>query len=368
MDSGEFQELVESARGVISSDAVDYCVGGAGDERTLRRNTAKLDRLAFVPRMLNAPTEPDLTVRATGGTLSAPVLVAPMGLQALYHPRGEAETARAAASLGLGHCLSTFSSADAHEVADASTEAGGGLRWRQIYVLRDSGLTRSLVQEAEEYGYRALVCTVDVPAVGRRNRDRANGFDRFAAAPPAILKNPEFRRLASTVVGGPREALGHVFPNRQCGWDDIEEIAAATRLPVLVKGVLHPQDARRAISAGASGVVVSNHGGRQLGRSVSSVEALPGIRQALDELSGPEGEVPVYLDSGVRGGEHAAVALSLGARAVLVGRPVLLALAVHGHDGVVRALRDMVDELRLTMALVGAATPGALRDVQVVGD
>src|SRR5690606_14243312 len=152
----------------------------------------------------------------------------------------EAATAGAAAALGLGHCLSTFSSADAGEVAEASAEAGGGLRWRQIYVLRDRGLTRSLVEEAEEFGYRALVCTVDVPTVGRRNRDRANGFDRFAVAPPAILKNPEFLRVSSSVVGGPKDALDSVFPNRQCGWDDIEDIASSTSLPVLVKGVLDP--------------------------------------------------------------------------------------------------------------------------------
>ncbi|GCB47965.1 alpha-hydroxy acid oxidase [Streptomyces sp. NL15-2K] len=357
MDSGEFQKLADAARKAVGAGPLDYCLGGAGDESTLRRNTGMLDRYAFVPRMLGAPVTPDLTVRVTGGTLSAPVLVSPMGLQSLYHPGGEVETARAAASLGLGHCLSTFSSMDA---ADVAAQAGDGLRWRQIYILRDHGLTHALVQEAEDHGYTALVCTVDVPTVGRRNRDRANGFDRFALAPPAIVKSPAFRKLSAEVPGSPQEVLDSVFPHPECTWDDVARLVSSTRLPVLVKGVLHPQDARLAVAAGASGVIVSNHGGRQLGRSISSIEALPGVRAELDD------DIPVYVDSGIRGGEHAAVALALGARAVLVGRPVLLALAAEGHDGAVRVLREIVDELRLTMRLVGATTPDRLRQAALV--
>ncbi|WP_165975546.1 alpha-hydroxy acid oxidase [Actinomadura rubrisoli] len=358
MKGAGLEDLIRAARETAGAAAVDYCLGGAGDESTVGRNTAAIDRLVFVPRVLRAPGEPDLSVRVTGGELAAPLLVSPMGLQGLYHRGAEVETARAAASLGLGHCLSAFSSAGPAEVAAG---AGPGLRWRQVYVLRDWELTRHLVEQAEEGGFRAVVCTVDVPVVGRRDRDRANGFDRFSVEPPAIVHSAAFKRLHRERGGDPRDVLDSVFPYPESTWDDVGRVIASTGLPVLVKGILHPDDARRAHELGAAGVIVSNHGGRQLDRCVSSIEALPAVHRAVGDV------IPVYFDSGVRTGTHVALALALGARAVLVGRPLLLALAAGGEEQVAARLEDMVSDLGHTMRLVGAASPAGLRRINVLG-
>jgi len=344
--------------GGTAAHVYDYREGGAGDERTVRANTEDLDALGLVPRMLRGVVRPDLRTTVVGGELTAPLLVSPMGLQAMYHPGAEAVSAAAAAELGLGFCLSAMSSADADTVRAA---ARPGLLWRQVYLLGEDRLTHQLIDDAERLGFSALVCTVDVPVLGRRSRDQHNGFDRFAAFPPALVSSPAFRELVAERGQDPRAVLDSVFPNPACTWDDLAAVVRRTRLPVLVKGVLDPRDARRALEAGAAGIVASNHGGRQFDRSPSAVGALPGIRDAVAD------EVPVYLDSGVRSGTHAAVALALGASAVLVGRPVLRALAAGGRAGVVTALRSVRDELSHVMTLVGAHRPEELRDVRVVG-
>jgi isopentenyl diphosphate isomerase/L-lactate dehydrogenase-like FMN-dependent dehydrogenase len=341
----------------MTDGALDYCMGGAGDERTMHRNTELLDQLVLVPRMLRAEPEPVLRTSVVGGEIAAPVLVSPMGLQALAHPAAEAATAAAAAGLGLGHCLSTFSSVSP---ADVVSQAGPGLRWFQLYILRDPGLTAYLVGEAERLGFAAIVCTLDVPVVGRRTRDETNGFDRFAVAPPAVVRAAPFRALQAERGCSAKQLLDAVFPNPSCTWDDVATLIGSTDLPVLLKGILHPADARRAVAVGAAGIVVSNHGGRQFDRSVTSVEALPGICQAVD------GAIPVYFDSGVRDAAHIAVTLALGAEAVLVGRPVLVALAAAGPEGVSALLRDLTADLGQIMRLVGAASPRELRDVGAI--
>ena len=329
--------------------ALDYCFGAAGDEATMARNEAMLDRSVLVPRVLaGGPADPAVTV--TGGSITAPVLVAPMGLQGLLDPRAETVAARAAAEAGLGFCLSTFSSASAAEVAATAP----GLRWRQVYLTREPDLTRYLVEEAEQLGFQAIVVTVDVPVVGRRNRDLANGLDRFTAAPPALVHSEPFRRLMAERGVEARDLLAEIFPNPSTTWADVAELSGRTRLPVLLKGILHPEDARRALEAGAAGIVVSTHGGRQFDRSISSVEALPAVVAAV----GPD--VPVYLDSGVRRPAHVAVALALGARAVLLGRPVLTALAGGRAEEVGALLRGFREELVHIMTLLGARRPADL--------
>jgi isopentenyl diphosphate isomerase/L-lactate dehydrogenase-like FMN-dependent dehydrogenase len=336
--------------------AADYCFGGAGDESTMARNEAVLDRYVLVPRMLRGTARPRLATEVAGGRIEAPLFVAPMGLQGLLHPDAEAATAAAAAAAGVGFCLSTFCSRTPDEVVSA---AGPGLRWFQLYVLREPQLTEHLLDEAARLGFDAVVCTLDVPVVGRR-RVVAGGFDRFAAAPPGLVRSAPFRELAAR-LGLPAEAvLDRVFPYPECTWADIAALIASTPLPVVLKGILHPDDARRAVDIGAAGVVVSNHGGRQFDRSITSVEALPGV---LDAVGGAR---PVYLDSGVRTATHAAVALALGARAVLLGRPVLAALAEGGRDAVTAVLRSVVDDLAHVMTLVGATRPADLARADAV--
>lgn len=344
MSVGNYEELAAAARGIVAPEVVDYCMGGAGDERTVARNVAMLDRLAFIPRMLHDAGTPQLSVEVTGGTISAPLLVAPMGLQGMYHEVAEAETAAAAAGAGVGFCLSTFSSADAQEVV---TRAGDGLRWRQLYLLREPAMTRYLVEQAENLGFRAIVCTVDVPVVGKRGRDRANGFQRFSVAPPALVKTEVFQQLNERRGQDPQDTLDDIFPNAAITWGDFEALVSSTRLPVLIKGILHPDDARRACDAGASGIIVSNHGGRADEAGRSTIESLP-------EIIKVSGNMPVLIDSGFRRGTDIVKALCMGAKGVAMGRPYLWGLGAFGQPGVERVLQILRTELKVAMQQIGA--------------
>ncbi len=342
-----FDALVSAARQRVPAHALDYCLGAAGDERARDGNVAAFDALALVPRVARAVGEVELRTPVTGGVLDAPLLVAPMGLQALLHPRAEAATAAAAARAGIGFCLSTFSSVGPGDVVAA---AGPGVRWFQLYILKDRGLTRHLAEQARGHGFSAIVCTLDVPAAGHRPRDLANGLDRFAAAPPALASDPRLLEFSRGLGLPAKDAIGRLFPNPDCDWDDVSDVISAAGLPVLVKGVLHPDDARLARDAGAAGVVVSNHGGRQLDRVIPSAEALPRIRAAVGD------GLPVYVDSGVRRPAHVAAALALGADAVLIGRPVLMALAAGGQDLVETYLRDFIAQLADVMRMAGVTS------------
>ncbi|MGW8727075.1 alpha-hydroxy-acid oxidizing protein [Streptomyces sp. NPDC055808] len=343
----------ERAKVLMAEAAFDYCAGAAGDESGMRRNVERLDALTLTPRVLC-----DVSERSTGTELfqkrlAAPVLVTPMGLQALCHPDAEVATASAATSLDLGFTLSMFSSRPVEEVA----EAAPGL-WQQIYLLRERAVSWSMLRRAEDAGAGAVVCTVDVPLVGRRKRDARNGFRRFDAAPPAIIQDPCFvdlleqRRRRSPLTAA--ELVSDLFPDPSVSWADMAELRSRTRLPLVVKGILHPEDAVRAVDAGADAIQVSTHGGRQSDRHVASVDALPDVVAAVGD------RVPVLFDSGVRNGAHIASALALGARAVLVGRPVLWGLASGGRDGAESALRSLLDELEHAMGLLGASSVAGL--------
>jgi isopentenyl diphosphate isomerase/L-lactate dehydrogenase-like FMN-dependent dehydrogenase len=341
---------IDQARAAMADFAFDYCNGGAGDESGLRRNIERLDAITFVPRVLRDVSRPDTAVEVLGSRLSAPLLVAPMGLQALCHPEAEVATAAATWSLGLGTCLSTFSSRSVEEV----TAGGAGPLWQQIYLLRDRSVSWSLVERAEAAGATALICTADVPVAAARRRDIRNGFRRFEAAPPALIHDPRFTELLAArqrqdPAFPPATLVDELFPDPAVTWDDLAELRSRTRLPVILKGVLHPRDAARAVDAGVDAVLVSTHGGRQGDRHIAAIDALPGVLAAVAD------RVPVLLDSGVRRGSHIVAALALGATAVLVGRPVLWGLATLGQAGVRTVLETLIDEMTRTMRLLGAS-------------
>jgi isopentenyl diphosphate isomerase/L-lactate dehydrogenase-like FMN-dependent dehydrogenase len=312
-----------------------YYAGGAGDEVTLRDNVEAYRRWQLRPRVLVDVAEPSTATTVLGRPVSMPVLVAPMAYQRLAHPEGEVAMARAAAAVETIMCLSTLATSTAEEVA-----ATGVPRWFQLYVFRDTGITRQLVDHARETGFEALVVTVDAPVLGHRERDVRHGFSI-----PFDMPVPALGRGGVTPV----EALA--LMSRSLTWKDIEAFAASAGLPVVVKGVLTAEDARLACEHGAAALVVSNHGGRQLDGVAATIDVLPEVVEAV------EGRIEVLVDGGIRRGADVVKALALGARAVLVGRPVLWGLAVEGEEGARNVLELLRDELELALQLVGARTP-----------
>jgi isopentenyl diphosphate isomerase/L-lactate dehydrogenase-like FMN-dependent dehydrogenase len=273
-----------------------------------------------------------------------PILVAPVAFQLLAHPDGEAGMARAAGAAGTVLCLSSLTSTRPAEVAEA---APGGRRWMQVYLFRDRGVTRAMIEEAAEAGYEALLLTVDAPYAGRRERDLRAGFQVPAEVrAPAIEAAVGHRSLTTA------EVFALVDPS--ITWMDLERLCGEYQLPILVKGLITGEDAALAVEHGAAGVVVSNHGGRQLDNAPATIDALPEVVEAVD------GRIPVLLDGGVRRGTDVAIALAIGAEAVLVGRPALWGLAVDGEAGARRVLEMLAEELRLALALLGCPQPSAL--------
>jgi isopentenyl diphosphate isomerase/L-lactate dehydrogenase-like FMN-dependent dehydrogenase len=288
----------------------------------------------------------EISARCTilGTELEMPILVAPVAFQQLAHRDGEAGMARAAAAAGTVICLSSLTSTRPAEVAAAAPE---GKRWMQVYLFRDRGVTRAMVQEAAEAGYGALLLTVDAPYAGRRERDLRTGFQV-----PAEIRAPAIEAAVGHRSLTMAEVLGLVDPS--ITWDDLDRLCAEFDLPVLVKGLITGEDAALAVEHGAAGVVVSNHGGRQLDNAPATIDALPEVVEAV------AGRIPVLIDGGIRRGTDVAVALGLGAEAVLVGRPALWGLAWDGEAGARRALELLAEELRLALALLGAPEPSAL--------
>jgi lactate 2-monooxygenase len=353
----------DRAREVLSDAAFAYVEGSAGSERTAAANRAAFARWRLVPRMLTDVAERDLSVDLLGRTLPAPLLCGPVGVQSIVHPEGEKAVARGAAGLGLPFVLSTVSSFPLEEVAE---EAGDGPRWFQLYWPSEDAVTDSLVQRAADAGYEAVVVTLDTRLLAWRPRDLATAYLPFLHAEGLAnyLTDPAF----TAGLPEPNEGMDEtqaavmrwvsVFSDPAQTWQQLARFCERSPLPVLVKGIQHPDDARLAIDAGVAGLVVSNHGGRQVDNAIGALEALPGV---VDEVGG---EVPVLFDSGVRTGADAAVALALGARAVLLGRPWVWGLAIAGEEGVRHVLRCLLADLDLTMALSGLRTLDELtRDV-----
>lgn len=323
-----------------------YFFGGAGDEVTLAENVAAWRRWRLRPRVLAGHRKWSTRAEVLGAEVSMPILVAPVAYQRLVDPEGEAAMARAAAAAETVMCLSTLATARPAEVAAAAPD---GMHWFQLYCFRDAGVTRALLDEAVESGFKAIVVTVDAPRGGRRERDLRTGFSI-----PEGLGVPSVQAaLGSERAVTIEETFALMDPG--LGWSDLEEIAADCDLPVLVKGVLTGEDAVLAVRHGAAGVVVSNHGGRQLDRAVATADVLPEVVDAV------EGRGVVLVDGGLRRGIDVAVALSLGADAVLVGRPAVWGLATAGEAGARRVLELLRSELELALVLCGCASPQDLK-------
>ncbi len=326
-----------AAAPLLDPAALGYFAGGAGDELTMRDNILAWQRLAIRPRVLVGVGERDHAVTVLGRSRPHPVIVAPMAYHGLAHPEAEIATARAAAATGTVMCVATFATAAPAAIVAAAPDA---TRWFQLYVFPDRGLTRELIAQATEDGCEALVVTADLPVIGFREREfRAEASVHSSTA--SLISE-----TAADVAMTPAELAGNVDPSLT--WGDIEQLAADSGLPVVVKGILTPEDARLAAEHGARGIVVSNHGGRQLDTVLAGADALGPIVDAVGD------RLDVLVDGGVRRGTDVLKALALGARAVMVGRPVLWGLAVDGAAGAQRVLEILLDEFDRSLALAGA--------------
>ena len=339
----------QHARTQLDDNAWAYFSGGAADEISLRANRSAWDALPLWPRVLRPLAGGHTRVPLLGRTLAHPILLAPVAFQRMAHPDGELAMAYAAAALGAGVVLSTQASVSLESVAQAVLpDPGRGPLWFQLYLQPDRGFTQALVQRAEAAGYEALVLTVDAPTSGVRDRERRAGFRLPPGVGPVNLAG--LQAPAPSALGPGQSALFDGLLHHAPTWDDIAWLQSITRLPVLLKGVLHPADARQAVSVGAAGLIVSNHGGRTLDTAPATVTALPRVVQAAG------GAVPVLVDGGIRRGTDVLKAMALGASAVLVGRPAVWGLANAGAAGVAHVLRLLRDELEVAMALTGCAT------------
>jgi isopentenyl diphosphate isomerase/L-lactate dehydrogenase-like FMN-dependent dehydrogenase len=342
--------LEESARSVMEPGPFWYVAGGAGSGATVRANREAFDRWRLVPRMLRDATNRSLATTVLGTSMPAPVLLGPVGVQSIIHPDGELATARAAAEVGLPMVMSTASSYSIEDVAEAS---GDGVRWFQLYWPNDPDVCASFLDRAAAAGFGTLVVTLDTWLLGWRPRDLDQSYLPFIRGTglAVYFSDPEFRAgLDKAPEDDLMAALLRwlpMFTGTDKSWDDLPFLREHWSGPIVLKGIQHADDARRAADAGMDGVIVSNHGGRQVDGAIASLDALPAIAEAVGE------RLTVLFDSGVRTGADVLKALALGADAVLIGRPYAYGLAHGGQDGVRHVLRSLLADLDLAMALSG---------------
>ncbi len=351
-------EMQDAAVGLLPGLAKDYYQSGSEDEYALRENERMYRELRLRYRVLQKMGDVDTSTTLFGREIAFPLYVAPAAFQCMAHSEGEIANARAAADRGVGFCLSTLATQPMEEVA-AETQGRIPL-WFQLYMYKDQGRTRELLQRAKNSGYQAIALTVDAPAWGKREVDIHNGFH----LPHGMwIRNVDPDGTETLPEGDGSSGLSDYIGTRfhtVLGWDDIDWIRNEVDLPIIIKGVHHPEDVRLAVEHGVDGVWVSNHGGRQLDTSTATVAALPDCVEAAD------GKLPIVVDGGIRRGTDILKALALGANAVAVGRPALWGLAVGGAQGVSRMLEILGDEFRTAMKLVGAKKVSDLKPEMVV--
>lgn len=342
------EDHARHAQTVLDANAWAYFSGGAGDEITLRANRSAWDTRQLYPRVLQPLAGGHTRIQLLGRTLAHPILLAPVAFQRMAHPDGELASAYAAAALGAGMVLSTNSSVAIEIIAStALSESARGPFWFQLYLQNDRAHTLALVQRAEQAGCEALVLTVDGPTEGARDRQRRAGF----RLPPGVsaVHLADFQPAPALPLRPGQSALFDGLLAHAPTWDDVAWLQTQTRLPILLKGILHPADAAQAARLGVAGLVVSNHGGRTLDTAPATAQVLPRIVEAV------AGSMPVLVDGGIRRGTDVLKAIALGASAVLVGRPYVYGLANAGAVGVAHVLRLLRDELEIAMALCGCA-------------
>jgi lactate 2-monooxygenase len=363
----DWRELERDAYAMLSRGPRGYIQGGAGRGHTIRANREAFDEWRIVPRMLKDVSERSLGRTVLGAKLPAPVLLAPIGVQTVAHPEGELASARAAAHVGLPLIASTAASHTIEQIADAARAATDAPQedtegerkhgfWYQLYWPRDRELARSFITRAETAGYEAVVVTLDTWLLGWRPADLTDGFLPFLRGEGNVnyLQDPVFR---AALPKPPEEDLPSAvaywawqFSNPAVTWADLEFLRECTKLPIVLKGIQSVKDAQLAVEHGIEGIIVSNHGGRQVDGAIGSLQALPGVVEAVGE------RCEVLFDSGIRSGADALKALALGARAVCLGRPYTWGLALGGEQGVIDVLRAFLAELDLNMALSGHAS------------
>lgn len=390
-----FRELDEAARKKLSSQAYAYLAGGAGNESTLTSNTQSFEQYKIVPRMLRDVSVRDMSIELLGQKLPSPILLAPIGVLELAHQQADVGVAKAAASLNVPYIFSNQASRSMEEV---SSVMGTSPRWFQLYWSKSNELVKSFVQRAERCGCSAIVVTLDTTMLGWRTRDldmaylpflEGRGIAQYTSDPVfQELMNqaePQTRRkitlhsiaglirmirnypgsnfISKLISGRPIKAVQKfisIYSNPALTWDDLKFLREITQLPVLLKGILHADDARKAIDYGMNGIIVSNHGGRQADGSISTIDALPSIAEIV------QNKIPVLLDSGIRCGADIFKALALGAKAVCIGRPYVYGLAVAGETGVREVLQNTLTDFELTMGLAGCKNISEIKRESIV--
>ncbi|MGG4497632.1 alpha-hydroxy-acid oxidizing protein [Brevibacillus reuszeri] len=350
------EDWERQAREILPDGPFDYIAGGSGAEETLASNRTAFSKWAIVPRMMRDVTNRTMGITLFNQSLRTPIMLAPVGMQAIAHPEGELATARAAKEAGVPLVVSTVS---AHPMERIAEVMGDASRWFQLYWSNDREVSASMVKRAEAAGYSAIVLTVDTIMLGWKRRDFRNGYSplREGKGMANYITDPVLcsRLTEVTAENVVEEILKNIY-HPALNWNDIAFLREQTSLPILVKGILHPDDARLAVEYGVDGIIVSNHGGRQMDGAISTLEALPAIAKVV------AGKIPVLLDSGVRTGADVVKAIALGANAVMIGRPFLFGLAVAGEKGVASVLDTLIHELDVAMALSGSNSVADLNE------
>ncbi|GEL76495.1 lactate 2-monooxygenase [Tenuibacillus multivorans] len=348
-----YEEWEKKAREKLKDGPFYYVAGGAGGERTMDTNVSDFNQWKIMPRMLNNVDDRDLSVELFGQTYPSPAMLAPVGVQSIIHEEGEIGTAKACAELGVPYTTSSASTIPMEKIAEVMGDAP---RWFQLYWSRDPEITASFLKRAEASGYSAIVVTLDTPMMAWREIDLKNVYLPFLIGEGLgnYFTDPAFlSKLDKTPQEDPQTAIMHwtqIFGNTGLTWDDIAFLKEHTHLPIILKGILHPDDASLALKHGVDGIIVSNHGGRQVDGAISAIEALPMITEVVGD------QIPVMMDSGIRRGSDIIKAMALGAKAVLVGRPAMYGLAVAGQRGVYEVMRNMLADLDITLGLIGKSS------------